>query len=254
MAKDPAFLFFPGDWLGGTMTFTRSHKGAYMDLLMCQFNQGHMALQDIQVILGEKDYTEMWDSKLKAKFKVDENGLFYNEKLESEIIKRRSYTESRKKNLSKPADSSTHKKDHKGAHKAYHMAQHMEDENENEDIDVLEERRKDFTKNENSLPFPGFPMPNHLNGLPEIKVGAVIELIQITKQKKVTKVDVIGMWEVFKVQNLTGKKFYQDEGAVHSHFINWIKKQDFHKTGWVKGNNDPIEDEARKILKAVNKK
>ncbi|MHA2039809.1 MAG: hypothetical protein ACW98X_25615, partial [Promethearchaeota archaeon] len=45
MAKDPAFLFYPGDWLGGTMLFSRAHKGAYMDLLMAQFNNGHMELQ-----------------------------------------------------------------------------------------------------------------------------------------------------------------------------------------------------------------
>lgn len=99
MAKDPAFLFFPGDWLGGTMTFTRHHKGAYMDLLMAQFNDGHMALQDIKTILGEKDFSELWETKLKKKFKTDKNGLFYNEKLENEIFKRRKYTQSRKKNL-----------------------------------------------------------------------------------------------------------------------------------------------------------
>ena len=44
MSKDPAFLFYPGDWLGGTMLMTRHHKGAYMDLLMAQYNNGHMTL------------------------------------------------------------------------------------------------------------------------------------------------------------------------------------------------------------------
>ena len=61
MGKDPAFLFYPGDWLGGTMTFSRSHKGAYMDLLMCQFNGGHMSLLDIQIVLGS-DFEKMWES------------------------------------------------------------------------------------------------------------------------------------------------------------------------------------------------
>ena len=27
MAKDPAFLFYPGDWLGGTMGMTLEEKG-----------------------------------------------------------------------------------------------------------------------------------------------------------------------------------------------------------------------------------
>lgn len=126
MAKDPAFLFFPGDWLGGTMTFSRSHKGAYMDLLMCQFNQGHMGLQDIQIILGEKDYADMWESKLKAKFILDSDGKFYNEKLENETIKRRKYTESRRKNLNNPE---LHMDIHMDNHNVSHMGDHMENGN-----------------------------------------------------------------------------------------------------------------------------
>lgn len=100
MAKDPAFLFYPGDWLGGTMTFTRSHKGAYMDLLMAQFNCGHMSLQDIKTIL-DGDFDVMWESKLKSKFIQDSNGLYYNERLEKEKLSRKKFTESRKKNLGK---------------------------------------------------------------------------------------------------------------------------------------------------------
>lgn len=122
MAKDPAFLFFPGDWLGGTMTFSRSHKGAYMDLLMCQFNQGHMALQDIQIVLGETDFNTMWENKLKSKFIQDGSGLYYNQKLEDETIKRRNFTKSRTDNL----NSSSHKEHHMGNHKSDHKTSLME--------------------------------------------------------------------------------------------------------------------------------
>lgn len=119
MSKDPAFLFYPGDWLGGTLTFSRSHKGAYMDLLVAQFNNGRLTLDDIQTILGP-DFLNMWENKLKAKFKVDKNGLFYNEKLDFEVNKRKKFTESRRSNLkSKP-------------HKDTHMKPHMENEDENE--------------------------------------------------------------------------------------------------------------------------
>lgn len=117
--RDPAFLFYPGDWLGGTMTFSRSHKGAYMDLLMVQFNNGHMSLQDIETVLGG-DFQTMWESKLKAKFLQDESGLFYNQKLEYEINKRKNFTDSRKKNLS-----------NKTPHMESHTDKRMENENEN---------------------------------------------------------------------------------------------------------------------------
>lgn len=69
------------------------------------------------------------------------------------------------------------------------------------------------------------PIAENFNGLPEIKVGAVIQLLKITKQVDVSTDDVTGLWEIFKVQNLTGKKPYKDEEDVHSHFINWSKNQ-----------------------------
>jgi hypothetical protein len=75
------------------------------------------------------------------------------------------------------------------------------------------------------------PLPENFNGLPEIKIGSVIQLFKITKQTDVSPDDVSGLWEVFKIQNLTGKKFYEDEDAVYSHFINWSKKQNIEKNG-----------------------
>lgn len=80
------------------MTFSRAHKGAYMDLLMAQFNNGHLPLEDVRHILAG-DYETMWESKLKAKFKEDDAGRFFNQKLENEIVKRKNYTQSRKDNL-----------------------------------------------------------------------------------------------------------------------------------------------------------
>lgn len=114
MAKDPAFLFYPGDWLGGTITFTRAQKGAYMDLLMAQFNQVGLTISDIKQILGNDFW--MWDTKLKFKFEPESNGLYFNPKLRQEIIRRRLFTQSRKDNL------------HMNTHMDKHMDKHMETE------------------------------------------------------------------------------------------------------------------------------
>ena len=143
MARDPAFLFYPGDWLGGTMFFTRSHKGAYMDLLMAQFNNGHMALQDIKDLLNS-DFESMWESKLKAKFIIDDDGKYYNKKLEYEILRRKSFVKSRADNL---------KKD--DTHMDNHMDYHMENENENEIINVK--------GNENDVKIPYKEIIEYLN-------------------------------------------------------------------------------------------
>lgn len=73
------------------------------------------------------------------------------------------------------------------------------------------------------------PKPENFNGLPEIKIGSVIQLFKITKQTDISNDDVSGLWEIFKIQNLNGKKFYEDEDAVYSHFINWTKNQNIEK-------------------------
>jgi len=100
MASDPAFLFYPGDWLGGTMTFTRHQKGAYIDLLMAQFNQFALSIEDIRYILG-LDFEVIWEVKLRSKFEVEpDTGLFFNRKLREEMLKRKMFCTSRKNNKS----------------------------------------------------------------------------------------------------------------------------------------------------------
>ena len=118
MAKDPAFLFYPNDFIGGTMGMTLEEKGSYMELLMMQFNRGHMTSHMIGQTIGQN-----WD-KIKEKFKIDECGSFYNERLEEEINKRKSFTASRKNNLEGKNQYSK-----KSEKKEGHMTSHMENEN-----------------------------------------------------------------------------------------------------------------------------
>jgi hypothetical protein len=91
MAKDPAFLFYPGDWLGGTLGMSFEEKGAYLDLLIFQFNRG--AFTESQAMMVLRD-TKLWQS-LKSKF-IFSDGLYSNNKLQEEKEKRQKYTESRR--------------------------------------------------------------------------------------------------------------------------------------------------------------
>lgn len=113
MAKDPATLWYFNDWHGGTITFSRHLKGCYMDVLYAQFNIGRLSLDEIKTVLGS-DFGSSWPT-LQKKFKT-ENNLFFNERLEIELNKRKSFTKSRRENAK-------HKK---------HVLKHMENENENE--------------------------------------------------------------------------------------------------------------------------
>jgi hypothetical protein len=127
MSKDPAFLFYPGDWDGGTKLFTRAQKGAYIDLLMCQFHNGHMTSHDVGHILGQVDFDSMWESKLKSKFKQDEEGRFFNEKLENEQVKRKNWCNSRKNNK----EGNNQYSGHMSKHMKGHMVNENEDVNDN---------------------------------------------------------------------------------------------------------------------------
>ena len=128
MGKDPAFLWYPNDFIGGTMGMTFEEKGAYVHLLMMQFNRGHMGGHMVGQEVGQ-----IWE-RLKSKFVQDDDGLWYNKRLELEIKKRQAFTESRRNNI-KGVNQYTKKDDsesgHMGGHMTSHMGGHMENENYN---------------------------------------------------------------------------------------------------------------------------
>jgi hypothetical protein len=99
MAKDPAMLWYWGDWNSGTTILNRHLKGCYMDLLHAQFNNGHLSLDEVKTVLGA-DYDSAWPT-LKKKFKIDSDGLYFNGRLDFEKQKRAAYTESRRESRMK---------------------------------------------------------------------------------------------------------------------------------------------------------
>jgi uncharacterized protein YdaU (DUF1376 family) len=116
MAKDPAFLFYPGDYIAGTMHLDFEAKGAYVELLMLQFNKDRMTIHMIKHMLGHK-FDHIW-SLISDKFQ-ESDGYYWNERLRVEKEKRVKFCKSRKENKNK------------GKTQDYHMILHMENENEN---------------------------------------------------------------------------------------------------------------------------
>lgn len=148
------------------MLFSRAHKGAYMDLLMTQFNFGHLSLDDVKTVLGA-DFDSMWESRLSAKFSVDDNGLFFNKRLEDEKNKRIGFTESRRKNLDKQdthmeQHMDTHMESHMEHHMEHHMGTHMENENKdknnNKDLTELD-KKNEKPKKERKRILPAYLHP-----------------------------------------------------------------------------------------------
>lgn len=132
MANDPAFLFYPGDWMGGTQWMTMEQKGCYMELLILQFNTGQFSETQAKQVLSIC-FDVAWPM-LKQKF-IFENGFYFNERLREEIEKRKKFTQSRRDNALNPKTKKNPVKKNKAS--AKHMQQHMEDENENKDRNII---------------------------------------------------------------------------------------------------------------------
>ena len=203
MAKDPAFLFYPGDWQLGTMHLTLLEKGCYMELLVLQFAKGKFTEAQAKHMLNGS-FSVAWPT-LREKFDTD-GTFFWNRRLELEKEKRKKFTDSRKSNGSV-------KKEGK------HMPKHMENENINRD-EVVE---LVGGVGEGWKTKPGIEMIEM--DLDEVKAGAVKELFRISKNHNLTNDQLKGLWYTFKAQNFTGEKFYQSANDVYSHFINWSKNQ-----------------------------
>ena len=94
MSKDPAILFYTSDFLAQCVSLTMEERGQYITLLCLQHQRGHL---DQKTLSLQFNHSGISEDVLKL-FMVDENDCLYSEWLEEIIIKRKAYTESRRKN------------------------------------------------------------------------------------------------------------------------------------------------------------
>ena len=87
MAKDPAFLFYASDFLTGIQDLTMEERGQYITLLCIEHQKGRLSKKLIKIVVGDVS------TDVLSKFKRDESGLYYNERLEGEIDKRKQHSD-----------------------------------------------------------------------------------------------------------------------------------------------------------------
>ena len=95
MAKDPAVLFYTSDFLSGVSFLSMEQRGQYITLLCEQHQNGHIPKHHMVETCGS------FDSPVFLKFKIDENGYYYNVRMDEEKEKRYNYCKSRSINRSK---------------------------------------------------------------------------------------------------------------------------------------------------------
>jgi len=95
--KDPAILFYTGDFLTGTLTLTDQEVGQYIRLLCLMHQKGGY--------LSENDMIKMCKPQVfdcvKEKFLKTDDGFFYNERLLKEIGKRKDFCDMQKTKINK---------------------------------------------------------------------------------------------------------------------------------------------------------
>ena len=89
MAKDPAFLFYSSDFLSGITDLTMEERGQYITLLCLQHQKGSLSDKTIRLSVGSVSVDVL------SKFKTDQDGNFFNERLQIETEKRANFIESR---------------------------------------------------------------------------------------------------------------------------------------------------------------
>jgi hypothetical protein len=145
MAKNPAFLFYSQDFFTGVSTMTFEDRGKFITLLALMHQKGRMKEETIRFLVGSIS------DNLKSKFRIDKNGFWYNERLETEIELRNKFTESRRENGSKGGRPKANAKPKQNLKDNL-----MEDANENENEIENEDEDKNGEIFENfRLAYPG---------------------------------------------------------------------------------------------------
>lgn len=93
--KDPAVLFYTSDFLAGTLLMNYEQKGKYITLLCLQRENGRLTEEDMLSVCGKRD------ERIFSKFIQDEEGLYYNVRMEKERNKRIKYINAQTENGSK---------------------------------------------------------------------------------------------------------------------------------------------------------
>jgi hypothetical protein len=128
MSKDPAVLFYTGDFLNGSIDLTFEERGQYITLLCLQHQKGHLSEKTIRLSVGSVSVDVL------KKFTLDIDGNYFNARMDDEIQKRSHFIETRRVNGGKGGRPTKANDKPNGYPLAKANEKLIENENDNEDI------------------------------------------------------------------------------------------------------------------------
>lgn len=202
MAKDPAFLFYPSDFLTGTMFMTNEQIGIYIRLLCSQHQHGGIIDKDsFNALVGS-------NILIKNKFIETDTG-FYNERLTIEMEKRNK----KSNNMSETAKDVWRKRKEQNQYKSKEILNNIYTNVLKNDTNVIQ------TVNRNI----DIIIDNNINIIntwfSDFENGN--ELIEICR---INKFDVIQVKIKLNEFKTVAELSYPNYGKFVSHFKNWIRK------------------------------
>lgn len=214
MAKDPAFLFYPGDYLRDTQCLSEKSQVAY-DRIMCE-HMRNICISETQLnfFIKRLNANER-EEVMQVLQKVDGGYQIYW--VAESITKRKAYSESRRTNRkgSKPKSA---------ANISTTYDSHMENENEN----AIENELVNKKEIENEILPPRYV--DQLKQQPKFKIEHIRELPKQTlwyenviRAYKITPNDFNRLVDEFIAHcHSQGKAEDKTERDLKSHFTNWL--------------------------------
>ncbi|MDR2906552.1 MAG: YdaU family protein [Bacteroidales bacterium] len=150
--KSPSFSFYSADFLIGVSDLTNEEIGIYIKLLCFQHQKGHLTQKQLGLLLGFS--FDSLSDELKSKFKIDENGMIFNARLEREIEIKSHFVDKQRENGKKGGrpkkgnnpNTNPNETQNKPKHKAKENPKKgIEDEIEIEDEIIIENKEKGVT-------------------------------------------------------------------------------------------------------------
>lgn len=208
MAKDPAFLFYPGDYLRDTQCLSEKSQVAY-DRIMCE-HMRNICISQQQLNFFIKRLSDEEKTEVTSLLKKVEGG-FQIEWVAESICKRRDYSKSRAENRKGKSKniSSTYVK-------------HMEIEIENEDVIVNNTVNTNFGKSENLLLIPEmsamfkkylpqYPQSTEKDYRPLYSIAAYLcEIGKLEGTPDIHREKILTAWEPI-CQSIAADNFYKQK-------------------------------------------
>lgn len=220
--KDPAFLFYPEAFLSGVSDLTMEERGQYITMLCLQHAKGRLSEKTIRLSVG------LISVDVRLKFRLDENGFLYNERLEKETLKRENFANSRRENGKKGGRPSVKSIEN----------QIVINDNNNEINDNAEKTTR-F-----SVGYPKDNLPININR--NINKDIIKEKKGEKNQKKITPPELVEFMNYAKIYcDAESLGFEQKRRAIEAKYNSWID------AGWKDGHGKQIQNWKTKFQNAV---